>query len=43
MDRDLSALFFSYEMYLCGTFFGIIFCIRNYNIHKNKKTIKQLQ
>ena len=43
MDRDLSALFFSYEMYLCGTFLGIIFCIRNYNIHKNKKTIKQLQ
>jgi len=30
-------------MYLCGTFFGIIFCIRNYNIYKNKKTIKQLQ
>ena len=43
MDRDLSTLFFSYEMYLCGTFLGIIFCIRNYNIHKNKKTIKQLQ
>lgn len=37
--ETLAPLFFSYEMYLCGTFFGIIFCIRNYNIHKNKKTI----